>query len=109
MKYLIASLIMLLMLSGCVQKYQRIHMDKIQIGMTKTEVEQSIGKPFNAIGSKQFPFGRVDVWEYRKYEWVYGTVDEQYWLYFLNDKLDRWGRPGDWSKEADQIYEFRIR
>jgi len=27
----------------------------------------------------------------------------------LNGSLDRWGRPGDWSKEADQIYELRVR
>jgi hypothetical protein len=27
----------------------------------------------------------------------------------LNDTLKQWGRPGDWQKAADQVYELRIK
>ena len=29
--------------------------------------------------------------------------------HFLDGKLQQWGRPGDWEREADRIYEIRIR
>jgi hypothetical protein len=51
----------------------------------------------------------VEIWEYRKHNWADGSLAEAYWLYFLNDRLEQWGRPGDWSKEADRIYEVRFR
>ena len=37
------------------------------------------------------------------------SVVERYWLYFVNDELDQWGRPGDWEEKADDIIEVRYR
>ncbi len=77
--------------------------------MTKQEVRHKLGEPYNGIGSKRFQYGIVEVWEYRRYNIWTGWLEEQYWVYFLNDNLEQWGRPGDWSKEADRIYELKIR
>jgi hypothetical protein len=90
--------------------FHAIRLDKLQIEMTKEQVSQELGSPYNMIGSKKFPKGLIEVWEYRKYSWMdQRDLDEIYWLYFLNNKLEQWGRPGDWSIEADRIYEIRFR
>jgi hypothetical protein len=65
-------------------QFQHVQLNKLQLGMTKTEVEQTLEMPpYNVIGSKRFPNGIVEVWEYRRHERMYGNVDEIYWLYFF--------------------------
>lgn len=87
-----------------------INLSRISLGMTKEEVLEKLGKrPDNVIGSKQFPEGTVEVIQFSKYDAWTAQLTERYWLYFLDGKLKQWGRPGDWKKEADQIYEFRNR
>jgi hypothetical protein len=91
---------------------KNIPLEKVNVGMPKADVLKVLGPPFNVVGSKPFPHGTVDVWEYRRYALVVESsndVLEQYWLYFLDGKLTQWGRPGDWSKEADRVYEVRMR
>lgn len=53
----------------------------------------------------------MEVWSYEKWYARMGSdqKEEEYWLYFLNGELEQWGRPGDWSKEADRVYEIRYR
>jgi hypothetical protein len=72
-------------------------------------VASAIGDPVNVIGSKRFEKGVIEVWSYEKWHASMGIdrMEEEYWLYFLNGKLEQWGRPGDWAKEADKIYEIR--
>lgn len=96
-------------LTGCAA-YKSINLFSLKIGMTKSEVVQAIGKnPDNLIGAKQYDDGTVEVLQYSRYDAWYGQLQERYWLYFFNDKLVQWGRPGDWQKEADRVYEIRNR
>lgn len=78
--------------------------------MTKQQVIYNLGKkPDNLIGSKAYPDGVIEVLQYTRTDVWYGQVQERYWLYFLNDQLKQWGRPGDWQREADHIYEIRVK
>lgn len=89
---------------------KNINLSDISLGMTKKEViERMKKKPDNLIGAKKYPEGTLEVLQFTKYDALYHFVIERYWLYFWNDKLSQWGRPGDWKKEADRIYEFRER
>ncbi len=88
---------------------EQLRLYNIEIGMAKGKVIENLGEPYNVIGSKTFESGIVEVWEYRRYEPGSWVLKETYWVYFLNDKLAQWGRPGDWKSEADRIYELRMR
>lgn len=112
---------MAILLSGCTfmhqdfsnygKNYEKINLHLLNIGDEKQQVVSKIGNPLNVIGSKKFEKGTVEVWVYEKWyaRMGYDQKEEEYWLYFLNGKLEQWGRPGDWSKEADRIYEIRYR
>ena len=112
-------LISVILITGCTYKqydekhYRNIPLHRISVQMNKEIVLKKLGEPYNTIGSKKYSEGIIEVWEYRKYhESVnksYDPIDEQYWLYFWNGKLEQWGRPGDWEKEADRIYEIRMK
>lgn len=93
------------------KNYNKIPLHLITIGDDKNKVESTLGAPINVIGSKKFENGIVEVWSYEKWQLVAGPdiLEEEYWLYFLNGSLEQWGRPGDWRKEADRIYEIRFR
>ena len=96
-----------LLLTSCAH-LMPIRLQNIHLGMSQDEVVQKLGKPFNVIGSRKFEKGEVEIWEYRRVDWWDGSITEQYWVYFLNGQLERWGRPGDWSKEADRVYKFKF-
>ncbi len=107
--YPILAFIALSFLTGC-KTYQNIPLINLEIGMSKSEVIQVLGRePDNLIGAKQYADGIVEVLQYSRYSIVDSSLAERYWLYFLNNKLNQWGRPGDWEKEADRIYEIRYR
>jgi hypothetical protein len=93
--------------------YRDIPLHTISVGMSKSEVRSALGNPYNVIGSKKYKEGIVEVWEYRRYEMSqtksYDPILEQYWIYFWDSKLEQWGRPGDWDKEADRIWEIRVK
>jgi hypothetical protein len=77
-----------------------------KIGMSKQQVYASLGHgPDNFIGAKQYPKGTLEVIQFSHYDAINGHLHGRYWLYFFNDQLKQWGRPGDWQKEADQIYK----
>lgn len=111
----------LIMISGCGwwvkdfdksdKRYDKIPLYLISVGNSKTEVVKALGQPDNVIGSKQYEQSVVEVWAYEKWHAQVGPdyIEEIYWLYFLDGTLKQWGRPGDWQKEADKIYEIRIR
>lgn len=63
------------------------------------------------IGSKYYENGSIEVGQYYDKMLMYGRglVEEIYYLYFYNGELIQWGRPQDWQKEADRIYEVRFR
>ena len=85
-------------------------MYNLDIGMSKRTVIQSLGRnPDNLIGAKQYEEGKMKVLQYSRRSHWDSSIIEQYWLYFLNDALMQWGRPGDWQREADRVYEVRNR
>jgi len=105
-----------LLFTSCPSRPTRsIALYKLTLGMTKLEVLDELGDPFAVIGSKAFEEGTIEVWEYRQYGLFYSYtnpnqgLEAMSWLYFLNDRLEQWGRPGDWSREADRIYELRVK
>ncbi len=93
------------------RNYEKINLHLLNIGDDKQQVVTKIGDPVNVIGSKKFENGIVEVWSYEKWHATMGidSIEEEYWLYFFNGELEQWGRPGDWAKEADRIYEIRYR
>jgi len=93
------------------KNYTQIPLHLLAIGDQKEKVAENLGPPVNVIGSKRFREGTVEVWAYEKWHAGLGfdRKEEEYWLYFLNGMLQQWGRPGDWEKEADRIYEIRHR
>ena len=84
---------------------------RISIENSKAQVESALGPPALVVGSKGFPDGVVEVWEYQQWQAVPGPdrISERYWVYFFDGKVVQWGRPGDWEREADRIYEIRVK
>lgn len=110
MKRLILMLLMLI--SACGPLY-RLDLSAIHIGMDKNQVKEALKRPpERVIGAKQYSDGIVEVHAYGvpEYSQEYGkSIRQYYWLYFLNDTLVQWGRPGDWEVMSDHIYELRIK
>jgi hypothetical protein len=110
---LIIQLTILSSLLGCGTTQQVL--SRISLDMTKEEVTDKIGEPDAVRGSIRNKYGQVvDVWEYRLYQYS-GAIPgmssnyDMYWLYFVDNKLAQWGKAGDWQKDADRIYEMRLR
>ncbi|WP_139367137.1 hypothetical protein [Sediminibacterium ginsengisoli] len=88
--------------------YKAIDLTRVSLGMSKEEVYTALKKkPDNVIGSTQYGNDVLEVMQYTRYDAGTMQIAERYYLYFLNGKLKQWGRPGDWRKEADRIYEYR--
>lgn len=124
----ISCLLLAIFLASCATPAKR--MTLISLGMSKEQVVQNLGNPTVARGAIRNKFDQtVEVWEYRlalpedqvgakvvitvfslgfaSYMW--GERDmKNYWLYFVEDELVRWGEAGDWEREASQIYEFQF-
>ena len=118
-------------IAGCATPARR--MTQISLGMTKQQVTDRLGQPTVARGAIRNKFDQVvEVWEYKlamPSQETVGTVvgksmytvltlgvgaatfrgeRKEYWLYFVQDELVRWGEAGDWSKEPDRIYEINF-
>lgn len=56
---------------------------------------------------------RIDAYELRHTRTLKGTLfmttDEALWFYFADQRLVKWGRPGDWPQAPDLIIERRNR
>jgi hypothetical protein len=83
--------------------------------MSKEQVIDQIGEPNAVRGAIRNRFGQVvEVWEYQLYQYA-GAIRglspyyKTYWLYFVDGVLGQWGEAGDWAREADRIYDVRIR
>lgn len=94
------------------KKSMALHPERLSLGMSRAEVITAMGEhiPLKIIGSKMYQNGTIEVGQYYDKKLMYGrVVEEIYYLYFYNDKLVQWGRPQDWQREADRIYEIRYR
>lgn len=78
--------------------------------MDKQQVINQLGEPKIVRSSAKNNVGQViEVWAYAG---EYGWDTKEF--YFCDDKLVRWGYPGDWDvhpkeKKADNISEIRVR
>jgi hypothetical protein len=107
-------------------------LERISLGMSKTEVVEKMGKPTVVKGNIRNKYGQtIEVWEYRMIPgkgvkilghtlgvifllgtWAFAApvlYREQvtpYWLYFYNDRLMQWREAGYWDAESDKIYEI---
>ena len=126
--HFVPALLLAIIFVGCATPAKR--MTRISLGMSKEQVVQKLGNPTVARGAIRNKFDQtVEVWEYRlalpedqvgaKVAFTVFTVGfgafvlgkrdmKNYWLYFVEDKLVRWGEAGDWEREASQIYEFQF-
>ncbi|MGB1214615.1 MAG: hypothetical protein ACPG4X_14720 [Pikeienuella sp.] len=95
---------------GCTQHASRL--SRISIGDTQQDIRRTMGEPNAVRGSMiNHKNQRIEVWEY--------TLDttpltefrslKDYWLYFANGRLYKWGEPGDWGKDPNIIMEHRLR
>ena len=77
---------MLLLITSC----SVLNMGALQIGMTKSEVNQMLGPTYDdVIQARKEPDGSVmEVVQYSGYNTRMGM--QKYWLYFKNDKLEKW-------------------
>ena len=120
-KYLIAPIIAAATISiyGCQfmqqdfdkygKNYEDVPVQTLTKGDSKQQVINMIGAPTQVIGTKEFDDGTVVVWEYQKWHASIGSdsIEQKYWLYFLDGTYQRWTSPMDWNSEADRIYESR--
>ena len=123
--HFVPALLLAIIFVGCATPAKR--MSRISLGMSKEQVCQKLGDPTVARGDSRNKFDQtVEVWEYRlalpedagaNVAFTTATFEvgafvhrdiKNYWLYFVEDKLVRWGEAGDWDREASQIYEFRF-
>ena len=79
-----------------------VNLSALKIGMSKAEVQTALSKkPDNVIAAKKYPETNtlVEVVQYSR--WgdanagiasapMVPIIMESYWLYFINDKLDKW-------------------
>jgi hypothetical protein len=91
---LILCVISLAALSSCaslIDANRSVNTTALQIGMSKAQVQQALNKkPDGIISAKKDPQSNatIEVVEYSQQ--YYGERVNRYWLYFANDKLDRW-------------------
>lgn len=105
-------------------------LSELELLMTQQKVRSRVGDPDEVRGSiKNVDGDIVTVWQYDLYnkssgwtnfalgfflvtlpwwiaEWPYNRPGS-YWLYFVGDKLARWGKAGDW--QPDVIMQIRIK
>ena len=127
MKFLVYAFAILL--TACATTTKKL--STISLGMSKDEVVNAMGSPSSVRGSMMNKYNQtIEVWEYRLKNPPTATgttgrvaaavvtlgvtlaIDDDdrinYWLFFSDGKLSRWGQAGDWAKETDKIYEIRF-
>ena len=97
-----------LLVTGCAA-YAPINTAALSVGMSKQAAIEVLGGRGDTVGSRVYDDGVVDVIEINRRSNLSSDIVETYWLYFLDNELETWDSPGDWQREADQIYEARAR
>jgi len=83
-------------------KYQLVNADMslINLGMTKGEVINRIGKPNMVVASQRTAEGDIEVYEYMRIEYNSYTEKNEHrpiWVYFINDEVIEWGPGENWQ------------
>lgn len=73
------------------QAFKAVNLSSVKLGMTKEEVQTHLKKtPDNIVAAKNYPETNSQV-EVVQYSHLDGEgVVIVYWLYFVNNKLDKW-------------------
>ena len=103
----------IVLLTGCTGTRPPTILERIQLGQDKQAVAGNIGRPDVVRGAVVNRHGQtIEVWEYALAPPRLFEADQdirRYWLYFVDNRLSRWGEAGDWRREADRIYELRFK
>ncbi len=106
---------------------------RISLGVSKNDVIRELGEPMAARGAIRNKYDQVvEVWEYKlamprddsageiveksiltvftlgMSAGVFKGERKNYWLYFIDDELVQWGEAGDWTQEAERIYDIKF-
>ena len=132
---MVASIACLFVLSGCQKRIKPSQLSGLRIGMSKNEVINQLGEPDVQRGSMKNNFNQViDLYEYLvdhgvpAEEYVACSVlciftlglalpvffflpsqTDPYWMFFCNDRLEKWCKAGDWETTQHSIQEIRFR
>jgi len=90
--------------TGCVLFCTSVrHLEELEIGMSKNQVVQVMGKPAVARGAIKNKEDKViEVWTYNLVR--PGCIRPGiYLLRFQDGKLSQWGQRGDWLRQPDTI------
>jgi hypothetical protein len=104
-------------------------LSSISIGQPREEVVQHLGTPATVRGAQRLPDGRAiqvdeytlwskDVWWVNiisgpflltlPWWWMTGlNKSNDYWVQYVDGKLDRWGRAGDWQPQITGDFTIR--
>ena len=87
---------------AAIDKGKEVNLSALKIGMTRAEVQTALNKkPDNVIAAKKYPETNTlaEVVQYSRWGDANAGIHnapmvpiiiESYWLYFVNDKLDKW-------------------
>lgn len=66
---------------------------QIQLGMSKEDVARLVGRPYSVVSSKRADDKKIEVLEYHRNRYLpwWIDTDDPYWLYFTNNKLEKFG------------------
>ena len=106
---------MLLIFSGCTydfwyrdfatpkEKLQPPKFHLLNLGMSKTEVNNALGKPDQIIGGKKVEGKFIETWEYHRFKAIEGPdkLAERYYVEFTEGKLSAYGASGDFKQEIN--------
>jgi len=85
--------------------------NNLALGMDKDTAYKSMGqKPASVVVAKQYPSGTLEVVEYsQSFYNAAGTLDppQKAWLYFFNNKLVQYGKPGNLEEQEDHILSMQ--
>jgi hypothetical protein len=90
--------------TGCVLFCSSVrHLEELEIGMSKTQVIQIMGKPALARGATKNKEDKVvEVWTYNLAR--PGCIRPGLYLVrFQDGKLSQWGQQNDWLRQPDSI------
>lgn len=74
-----------------VDRSKSVSLSSLKLGMSKEEVQAQLKKkPDNIIATKNYPENNTLVQVLQYSRWNGDVRIESYWLYFVNDKLDKW-------------------
>jgi hypothetical protein len=89
-----------LALSACAHPTYR----DVKLGMNQEELVAVAGQPDSVIASHKVDDVVVEIFEYHQGNLWWGDLDESYWFFFVDGKLEKWERPGDYLRYVDTLY-----